>query len=129
MDEQSFALQIQAQHFNAPTAEADKTLLDKRILGALGANVCSQRLLLPAAADDQALALGATAAFILWSRNDAAFSVRYADGETLIGPSICHIVCAKRTSAQVFSGSLLLTGNGAEVADIEVWNISTYDAG
>lgn len=71
-------------------------------------------------ADDQAVSFTAAIAFVAIS-HDYPFSLRLADGETLIPNLRSFTVFADDEDAAVLEDGVLLTGNGQNAADVEIW--------
>lgn len=79
-----------------------------------------RRIRLAAAAADQALTFTAAVAIVIVS-HDYPFSLRLAAGETLLGNLREFKVWCDDTADAAAVTSVLLTGNGDNVADLEVW--------
>jgi hypothetical protein len=115
-------LQITASHYNNPGEEADKVLPFKAVLSELGDATCARRLQLAAAADDLPVTFGEASALYLVSRNGERFGWRLAAGETLVENQLAFLSQTRRTTdASGLQTSILLTGNGSTICDLEIW--------
>ena len=81
-----------------------------------------RRIALATTADDQPVAFSDAIGVVVLS-HDYPFGIRLAAGETLMSNVRLFVVYADDENAGVLTGSFLLTGNGTNVADIEVWLI------
>ena len=125
---QNAALRIVLQHM-ADTGESPEQSIDTDKIGRSGFTLSGydditpgRRLLLAVDADDQALAFDDAIGVLLVSR-DYPFSLRLADGETLMTNLRAWLAFADDTDAGVLQTSVLLTGNGVNAANLEIWII------
>jgi len=82
-----------------------------------------KRIKLANAGDDVALAIGDSAAVVIFS-HDYPFSIRLASAETLVANVRMFAVFADDLDAATLaSGNLLLTGNTENDSNLEVWTI------
>lgn len=79
-----------------------------------------RRIRLAAAAADQALTFTSAIAILIVS-HDYPFSLRLAAGQTLLANLRQFLVFCDDTADAAAVTSVLLTGNGDNVADLEVW--------
>lgn len=83
---------------------------------------------LPASAADLSLGLAADAAMVFIYSHDYPFSVRLKAAEKLIGPVRFFAFAADDEAAVAYDAgpdAILLTGNGSNAADLEVFIIET----
>lgn len=125
MATQNAALRLVLQHMNDSGEEPEQELDTDRIDQA-GLTLSSyssftvKRIALAAAAADQAVTFTDAIGLIIVSRN-YAFSIRLAAAETLVANTRLFVIWADDEDDEALSTSVLLTGNGDNVADIEVW--------
>lgn len=82
-----------------------------------------RRKKLTTTASDEALTFTDAIGLIVFSHN-YPFSYRLKSAETLIGPTMLAVVgFAPDTTDGFHTTSILLTGNGDNVADLEIWII------
>ena len=122
------ALRIVLQHLN-DTGESPEKALDTDIIDQAGLVLSEytdltpgRRVLLAAAAADQAITFTNAIALVIVS-HDNAFKLRLAAGETLLTNLRAFVVWADDEDDAVKATSVLLTGNGVTTADLELWII------
>ena len=81
-----------------------------------------QRLVLAAAAADQAVTFTDAVALFIFS-HDEPFKLRLASGGTLLANLRCFLLVGDTTTTAVHSTSVLLTGNGVSPASLEIWKV------
>ena len=84
-----------------------------------------RRIQLAAAASDQALTFTA-GSFVKIYSHDNGFKIRLAADETLSGLIRHFCIEAQNATNAALTTSVLLTGNGSTVADLEVWIVEKY---
>ena len=84
-----------------------------------------RRLSLAAAADDQVLSFTAGSYLKIFS-HDNGFKIRFASGETLSGLLRSFEIVATNATNGALTTSVLLTGNGSSVSDLEIWIVEKY---
>lgn len=114
------------QHEEESGETAEKAL-DTNTIGPAGLSIADytditpgKRILLAPAAADQELAFTEACALLIVSR-DYPFSLRLADGETLLANLRKFVLFADDTDDGILEGPVLLTGNGSNQASLEVW--------
>ena len=121
LDDQQVIFRFIIEHLNNPGESADKRFDDCAFLTGLQDLVASRRLVLLAAAVNQALTFTAPAAIFIFSRNGQRFNLRMASGETLITNLKAFSLVSDDITRGVATTSLLLTGNGVNNSDLEIW--------
>lgn len=122
---QSASLRLLLEHINSPGEEASSSFDEALTLkGTSGLQdvTAKRRMRLPAAASDQALTFTNAAAVILWS-HDNGFKVRLGAAETLTGLLRAFVLWAKDEATAAKSTSVLLTADGTNAVDLEIWII------
>jgi hypothetical protein len=102
----------------APSKSLDETGLLTLIKNATP----GRRLILAPDADDEVVTFTNVAGLVIIS-HDYAFALRLAGGEALLDNLQMFVVWAKDTTAGAHTTSVLLTGNGTNEADLEIWII------
>ena len=122
------ALRIVLQHLNdtgeSPEKSIDTDSIDRAGLTLSGYEAITpgSRIKLAAAAAYQAVTFTDAIAIVIVSR-DYPFSLRLAAAETLMENLRAFLVFADDTLDGVITTSFLLTGNGDNTADLEIWII------
>ncbi len=121
---QNAALRLVLQHMNDTGEEAAQTLDTDGFATGIPlsgyTDFSVRRIKLAVDADDQAVEFTAAIGVVVVSR-DYAFSLRKADGETLFENLRLFVLWAADEDTEACTTSVLLTGNGDNVAAIEVW--------
>lgn len=102
--------------------EPEKSLDESFVLASFTDFTPGRRIRLAAAAADQAVTFTDAIALLVVS-HDYPFSLRLAAAETLLENLRSFLVWADDEDSGVHQTSVLLTGNGTNVADLEVWII------
>lgn len=79
-----------------------------------------RKLKLSPTADDYEVAFTSASVLIVFS-HDYPFSYRLAAGETLVGPTRLVALAGDDDAVGALAGPVLLTGNGTNQADLEIW--------
>jgi hypothetical protein len=123
-DVQSVGLRLLLEHISSP-GETAETRFDEAVTykGTDGvADVTAKRRMrLPADADDEELLFTDAALIVIWSRNGVGFKVRLDTDETLSGALTLFTLGSTGAGVAALSGKVLLTGLGANQADLEIW--------
>lgn len=124
----SAALRIVLQHLN-DTGESPEKSIDTDSIDQAGLTLSDYDALTPGAriklapaAADQAVLFTDAIAILIVSR-DYSFSLRLAAAETLLENLRAFLVWANDTDTGIHQVSCLLTGNGADTANLEIWII------
>lgn len=126
MATKSASLRLILEALNDTGEAAEKELDTTKDLDSYTDITPGRRIALAAAAADQAVAFTDAIGIVLVS-HDNPFSLRLAAGETLLEDLTVFVVWGSATDDGVHQTSVLLTGNGDNIADIEVWIIEAED--
>lgn len=119
MATKSLTLALDLSQINDVGETPAKALIESFVLQGF-TQFTTGRIALAAAASDTAIAFTAAIAVIIVS-HDNAFKLRIAAGETLLANLKAFVVYADDALDHVRATSVLLTGNGTTVADLEYW--------
>lgn len=121
MADQQIVFRTIIEHFNNPGESADNRFDDCVYLSPLQNLTPARRLTLGAADTNIPITFTAAAALFIFSKNGQRFGLRVASGETLIPSLREFLAVSDDISRAVLTTSVLLTGNGINAADLEIW--------
>lgn len=122
------ALRLVVEHANDTGESPEKTLdtkaLDRAglVLSGYDSITPGKRLKLAPTDDDVEVTFTAAIGIVIVSR-DYSFKLRHAVGETLLGNLRAYVVWAADIDTEIATTSVLLTGNGADTSNLEIWII------
>lgn len=116
------SLRLILDSLNAAGESPEKTLDETLDLSGYKSITPGQRIALAAAASDEAVTFTDVIGLVVMS-HDNPFSIRLAAGETLVANQRLFVIWANDEDTGAIQTSVLLTGNGVNEADIEVWKI------
>lgn len=111
-------LSVQFENRDDTGEAVSKKLCEALVLSGYTQADMSKYIALAAAAADQAVTFTDAVAIILFS-HDNPFQLRLAGGETLLSNLRCFVIWCDDTDDEAHSTSVLLTGNGASIANLE----------
>jgi hypothetical protein len=127
----SLALRLILQYI-ADTGEAPSKEIDTQasptplVLDSFTDITPGRKLKLSPSADDQSLSFTNAAVLVIYS-HDYPFGLRLADGETLVSNLRLFQFALDDVASAGLAGPVLLTGNGQNQADLEIWIVESTD--
>ena len=118
----SASLSLVLSQINDVGESPAKTLSEVLALSGFTDITPGRRILLAAAAADQAVTFTDAIGILIFS-HDYPFSLRVTAGQTLLEGLRCFLVWAHAEDVGIHQTSVLLTGGGTYPSDLEVWTI------
>ncbi len=111
------------EHISSPGEEGETHFDEAYTLKGAGLKnvTAKRRMRLSATADDTALTFTAAAMLFIWSRNGVGFKVKLTAGQTMTGLLQSFMIGGLLETTTALGTSVLLTGDGANEADLEIW--------